>query len=186
MDILAVLATIAIAVASVGFLLRIWVDKRLGQALGKELELFKAELSKDVARYSVQTTWNHTKMMDLFAQLYERMIDADFEIKALLANIKIGKADLIELRANRFCEKYLELNACLHKNELFISQELSDSVRAAYHPFFEVAQASLGETPDLSRLKSVLPSRIEDIFAVGDLPRKQIVQQFRKHSGLEV
>ena len=185
MDIVAILATNAIAVGVVGYLLRLWVDKRLAQALGIELERFKAELAKEVARHSIQTNWNHNKKMDLFGQLYEHMIDADFQLKALLMNIKVGNLEFIRQRAKQFSEKYLELNSCLHKNELFLEQSLVDEVRAVYQPHFEVAQAALGTEGDIEQFRSSLPNRMEEIFSMGDSPRKQMVEQFRKYAGLD-
>lgn len=183
-DILAVLATNAIAVGIVGYLLRLWVDRRLEHALSRELEKFKAELTKEVTRHSVQTTWNHAKRMELFAQLYEHMVDADFELKALLMNIKIGKQDLIRDRAYKFSEKYLEVNACLHKNELFLEESLVAEVRAAYKPYVDLAQMAMANSIQPETARAHLPDRMEEIFAVGDGPRRQVVALFRKHAGL--
>lgn len=186
MDIVAILATNAIAVGVVGYLLKLWVDKRLAHALGIELERFKAELAKEVARHSIQTTWNHNKKMELFGLLYEHMIDADFQLKALLMNIKVGDRESIRQRAIQFSEKYLELNSCLHKNELFLEQSLVDQVRAVYQPYFEVAQTALGSEADIEQFRSKLPNKMEEIFSIGDSPRKKIVEQFRKYAGLDV
>ncbi|MCX5864558.1 MAG: hypothetical protein NTW42_05750 [Deltaproteobacteria bacterium] len=183
-DMLTIIATNAVAVAIVGYLLRLWVDKRLAHALGQELERLKADLAKEVSRHSIQTTWNHSKRMELFSQLYEHMIDVDSELKFFLMNIKIGKKDFIQDRALNLSEKYLALNACLHKNELFLEQSLVDEVRSAYKPYVDMAQELLGVDCDIQQFQSSLPNKLEDICEVGDAPRKHVVSQFRRYAGL--
>jgi hypothetical protein len=181
---LAVLATNAVAVGIVGYLLRLWVDRRLEHSLSRELEKLKAELTKEVTRHSIQTTWNHAKRMELFAQLYEHMVDADFELKALFMNMKIGKQDLIRDRAYKFSEKYMEVNACLHKNELFLEESLIAEVRAAYKPYIDLAQMGMADHAEVETVRALLPDRMEEIFAVGDGPRKHVAALFRKYAGL--
>ena len=183
-DIVPILVANAAAVAAVGYLLRLWIDKRLEHSLSRELEKFKAELTKEVTRHSVQTTWNHSKRMELFASLYEHMVDADFEIKALLMNIKIAQPNLIRDRAYKFSEKYLAVNACLHKNELFLEESLVEVVRAAYKPYVELSQVAMLEHAELGAIRAHLPDRMEDIFDVGDGPRKHVLGLFRQHAGL--
>jgi hypothetical protein len=183
-DIFTNFVTNAAAVAVVGYLLQLWVSSRLEHSLSQELEKFKAELTKEVTRHSVQTTWNHAKRMELFTKLYEQMIDVDFELKALLMNLKVGNADLVRDRAVKFSEKYLELNACLHKNELFLEESVVQSVRAAYEPYFDLARMVMVEHAELAKFRSHLPDGMEEIFAVGDGPRKQTVALFRKYAGL--
>lgn len=183
-EIVAIVATNALAVAIVGYLIRVWIDRRLEHSLSQELEKFKAELTKEVTRHSVQITWNHSKRMELFARVYEHMVDADLELKLLLMNIKIGKRELIQDRAHKFSEKYLEVNACLHKNELFLEEVLVEEVRAVYKPYVELAHMAMADRLELEEVRSHLPKRLEDISAIGDGPRKYIVALFRKHAGL--
>lgn len=185
MDIGSVIVTNAIAVAVVGFLLKLWVDKRLSQSLEKELEKFKLPLAKEVSLYSIQNEWNHTKKMELLGNLYEKMVEADLELKALLLNIKVKKKDLIENRAYKFCEKYLELNSLLHKNELFLEQSLVDEVRKTYEPYFEVAKDSLEEDFDYEGFGEGLPEHMDEVIEVGDTPRKRVVEKFRKSAGID-
>lgn len=185
MSIEAILATNAVAVGVVGFLLKLWVDKRLSHSLEKELEKFKLPLAKEVSLYAIQNEWNHTKKMELLGKLYEKMVEADFELKAFLMNIKVGKKELIDDRAYKFCEKYLELNALLHKNELFIEQSLVDEVRKIYEPYFEAAKDSMEEDFDFQGFGEGLPEHMDDLLAVGDTPRKRVVEKFRKSAGID-
>ena len=184
MSIEAILATNTIAVGIVGYLLKLWVDKRLSLSLREELEKFKTDLAKDVSLYTIQNTWNHNKKMELLSKLYEHMTDADFELKALLMNIKIKNKELIDERAYKFCEKYLELNSCLHKNELFLEQSLVDEVRNTYKPYFEIAEEAMEKGFDYEGFGDGLPNNMDEIFKVGDVPRKRVVKRFRETAGI--
>ncbi|OGA57646.1 MAG: hypothetical protein A3G81_04000 [Betaproteobacteria bacterium RIFCSPLOWO2_12_FULL_65_14] len=170
--------------AVIAFLLKLWIDKRLTHALGQQLEKFKADLAKDVATHSIQQNWHHAKKMAVLEQLYTSIVDAEFELKALLMNWKIGKAEFIKDRANKFCAKYLEVNAQLHRNEIYLDQSLVDEIRSVYQPYFDLATRSVdsGSTPD--ELKALLPDTMHEIFAIGDGLRQQVVKRFRAEVGV--
>ena len=185
MDIKALLATNAIAVGIVGYLLKLWIDKRLTQSLGKELAKFKVGLAKEISLHSIQNTWNHSKKMELLGQLYEHMVEADLELKFFLMNIKTKNKKLIADRAYKFCEKYLELNSQLHRNELFLEQSLVDDVRAIYSPYYEIAEEAIEEDFDYEGFGDGLPHLMEEVIEVGDSPRKRIVKKFRESAGIE-
>ncbi len=70
MEIIAIVLSNVAAVGVVGYLLRLWIEKRLSHSLDLELSKFRADLAKEVARDSIQQTWNTNKRMELFAQLY--------------------------------------------------------------------------------------------------------------------
>lgn len=184
MNIEAIIATNVTAVGVVAFLMKLWVEKRLSHSLSEELAKFKSELAKDVSLHTIQSTWNHTKKMELLGALYEHMIDADFELKALLMNIKVKNKKFIDERASKFCEKYLELNSCLHKNELFLEQSLVDSVRDIYKPFFDIAMEAMDKDFDYESFGEGLPDNYEELTEVGDIPRKRVVKQFREAAGI--
>jgi hypothetical protein len=67
MDIAAILGANVIAVGLVGWLLKLWIDKRLSHSLSAELEKFKCELAKEVSLHTIQSTWNHTKKVELLS-----------------------------------------------------------------------------------------------------------------------
>ena len=48
---------------ALGFLLKLWIDKRLSLSLNEKLEKFKSELAKEVAKSSVQQTHNYAKKL---------------------------------------------------------------------------------------------------------------------------
>ena len=188
MDIFAILATSTtntIAIAVLGFLLKLWIDKRLTKSLEKELESFKVPLAKEVSLYSIQSGWNHTKKMELLSELYEKMVEADLELKALLMNIKVGKKTHIDDRAGKFCEKYLELNSLLHKNELFLAQPLVDEVREIYKPYFEAATDAMEDDFDFKGFGEGLPELLGEVIDVADSPRKRVIEIFRKSAGID-
>ena len=87
------------SVAVVSFLLKLWIEKRLSYSLDLELEKFKSELAKEVARDSIQQRWVNDKRMELLYQLYELMVEMDFELKALYLNIKVQREELAKFRA---------------------------------------------------------------------------------------
>lgn len=170
-----------------GFMGKLWMDKRLSYSLNKELETFKSNLSKDISRdiskYSIQQQWINDKRMELFAQLYELMIEADFELKALLLNIKTGSD--VEKRATTFSEKYLEINTLIHKNELFLEEEIVKEIRNAYMPFQDIA-TSIIAYGDIAVVPSSLPEDMMEIIKIGDIPRKDLIKRFRELSGISI
>lgn len=184
MDITAIVASNMVAVGAIGFLLKLWVEKRLSHSLGEELEKFKTPLAKEISLYTIQNTLNHSKKVELLETLYGHMVDADFELKALFLNIKIKNKELIDERAFKFCEKCLELNSCLHRNELFLEEQLVSDVRETYKPFFEIAQEAMDKGFDFEGFSEGLPNNFDDISGVGDIPRKNIVKRFRESVGI--
>ena len=184
-----VVATIlsnTIAVAVIGFLLKLWVDKRLSHSLDIELEKFKSELARELARYSFQQKWVNDKKMELLCQLYELVVDMDFELKALFMNIKVQSQEFTEARASKFCEKYVELNAVLHKNELFFTEALLEQVRSVYRPYFELGMECMRGTEGAAeKLRQKLPETLEAITALAGQPRLELVQAFRKAAGVD-
>jgi hypothetical protein len=113
------------------------------------------------------------------------MVDAEFEIKALLMNLKVGESALIRDRSVKFCEKYLEINSTIHKNELFLDKEVVSEIRAAYQPLFDFAQSYVETGTVTSEVQAGLPRTIDEIFALGDKPRSKMVEIFRKLAGVD-
>ncbi|RAP36651.1 hypothetical protein B1207_07550 [Legionella quinlivanii] len=179
--------TVGLAVSLVSWLLKIWIDKKLSYSLSAELEKFKAKLAKEVSLHTIQNTWNHTKKVELLSQLYEYMLNADFQLKVFLVNIKLKKKDLIYSRANKFMENYLELNSCLHKNELFLEQPLVDDIQGTYKPFFELALMAIDEVSDsvIEEIEKKLPNSIDEIMDMGGKPRSRLVKRFKTEIGID-
>jgi hypothetical protein len=176
----------AVGVGAVGFLLKLWVDKRLSHSLDLELEKFKSEMAKEVARHSFQQKWVNDKRMELLSQLNELVVDMAFELKALFINIKVQSQEFTEVRASKFCEKYVELNAVLHKNELFLSSGFLEEVRAVYKPYFDLGvECMRGDGSMAEKLRHELPETLEEIAVMADKPRICTVQAFRKAAGVD-
>ncbi|MDD3524582.1 MAG: hypothetical protein PHQ41_07810 [Candidatus Cloacimonetes bacterium] len=185
-EFLAIIFSTVTAVAVIGWLLRVWIDKRLSYSLDLELERFRSELAKDVTRHSIQQQWMNDKRMQLLGDLYMLMVEMDFELKALFMNIKVHSKDFTTERANKVCTKYIELNAVLHKNAIFLSKEVIEEVRAAYKPYFDLAMNCMrGEDSEMEELKQLLPETLEEITAIADMPREHLVQAFRKVAGID-
>jgi hypothetical protein len=182
----AIVLSNTVAVGVVGFLLKLWVDKRLSHSLNLELEKFKSEMAKELARYSTQQKWVNDKRMELLVHLNELVVDMSFELKALFINIKVQSQEFTELRASKFCEKYVELNAVLHKNELFFSSKVFDEVLSVYTPYFELGMECMRGAKDAAEeLRATLPETLEEVAAVADAPRLQVVQAFRRAAGVD-
>ena len=175
-----------LAVSIVSYLLKLWVEKRLSHELNVELEKFKAELAKDIAHDSIKRQWTHDKQMNLISSLYLQMVDAELEIKALLMNLKIGKSELIKNRSVKFCEKYLEINSTIHKNELFLDKEVVSEIRATYQPLFDFAESYIESGTVPPEVQEQLPQTMHEIFALGDKPRTKMIEIFRKLAGVDV
>jgi hypothetical protein len=173
-----------VILGALGFLLKVWIEKRLSYDLNIQLEKFRAELAKSIAKNSIQENWNHSKRMEIFADLYSHMVDADFEIKTFLMNLKVENQDGIEERSRKLCEKYLEMNALIHKNELFLEDEVITAIHNAYSPFFEYAQhyVDSANKEEVSHIE--LPNDMDSIMKIGEYPRKMVLKVFKKLSGL--
>lgn len=79
--------------------------------------------------------------MELLNALYEHMIDADFELKALLMNIKVKNKELINERASKFCGKYLEINSCIIVS-IVHSRRYQRSTNREWRGVFELERAT--------------------------------------------
>jgi len=173
------------SVAVVSFLLKLWIDKRLSYSLDLELEKFKSELAKEVARDSIQQRWVNDKRMELLYQLYELMVEMDFELKALYLNIKVQSEELTKFRAEKFCTKYTELNSALHKNEIFLVPDFIDEIRMIYSPYFKIGMECLkGDEEAAHMLRARLPDSVGEITALADEPRRKLIQSFRRAAGI--
>jgi len=173
------------SVAVVSFLLKLWIDKRLSYSLDLELEKFKSELAKEVARDSIQQKWVNDKRMELLYQLYELMVEMDFELKALHLNIKVQSEEFTKFRAEKFCTKYTELNSALHRNEIFLVSDFIDEIRMIYRPYFKIGMECLkGDEEAAHMLRAHLPDSVGEITALADEPRRKLIQSFRRAAGI--
>jgi hypothetical protein len=184
--IVAIFLSNTIAVAAIGFLLKLWIDKRLSHSFNLEIEKFKSELAKELARYSTQQKWVNDKRMELLCKLHELVIEMDFELKTLFMNVKVQSQTFTADRAIKFCEKYTELNAVLRKNALFFSDEFSAKTLNAYKLYFEIAMECIAGVGDFTeKLRTALPPTLEGVTNVADQPRLEVVNAFRKLAGVD-
>lgn len=185
MDILTIIAANGLAVCIVGWLLKLWMEKRLSYSLNELLEKFKAELAKEVSLHTIQHSWIHGKKVELLSELYACMLEADTELKTLLMDLKIKNIESIISSSENFASKYTKLNSSLHKNELFLEQSLIDDIRKEYEPFFDFALSTMEDDFDLEKLSNILPNSLKDIIKIGDSPRAKIVKKFRSSLGID-
>ena len=173
------------SVAVLSFLLKLWIEKRLSYSLDLKLEKFKSELAKEVARDSIQQRWINDKRMELLHQLYELMMEMDFELKSLYLNIKVQSQELTKARAEKFCTKYVEFNSALHKNEIFLASDFIDEIRIIYMPYFEIGMECLkGDEGAAQMLRVHLPGSVGEITALANKPRRNLIQTFRRAAGI--
>lgn len=174
-----------LAVSIISYLLKLWVENRLSHELSVELEKFKAQLAKDIARDSIKRRWSHEKQMDLITTLYSQIVDAEFELKALLMDLKVGNSDSVRERSEKFSRKYLEINSTIHKNELFLDQRVISEIRTTYEPLFNLALSYIDTDTVTPEIQKKLPNSMEEILALGDKPRAKMVEIFRNLAGIE-
>lgn len=174
-----------LAVSIISYLLKLWVENRLSHELSVELEKFKAQLAKDIARDSIKRRWTHEKQMDLITTLYSQIVDAELELKALLMDLKVGNSESVQERSDKFSRKYLEINSTIHKNELFLDQRVVSEIRTTYEPFFNLALSYIDTGTVTPEIQKQLPNSMEEIFALGDKPRTKMVEIFRNLAGVE-
>jgi hypothetical protein len=174
----------SISITILGFLFKIWIDKRLTHSLAQEMEKFKAKLALDISKFSTQHKWIFNKKMESIEELHKLMSEVDQELCALLMNIKIKKQNLITDRAIKFSVKYLEFNAFLYKKELYFEESLFAELKSIYKPFFELANGVMDANTDSEKLSEILPNTMDEIFEIGKAPRTKLVKLFRKISGL--
>jgi hypothetical protein len=172
------------AVAVLGFLFKVWIEKRLSFTLNKELEEFKGKITKEVAQISVREQFNHSKKMELFTELNELMVETDLELKTLYRDITIKNYSGIEERSIAYCTIFLKMNSLLHKNELFIEDEIIDSIKSAYHPIFNTVNEVIGSGDMKGFKKLELPKGVYEIMDKAEEPRKIVLGLMKKASGI--
>ncbi|TMO56366.1 hypothetical protein [Pseudoalteromonas phenolica] len=174
----------ALLLGALGFLLKLWIEKKLSLSLNAKLEKFKSELAKEVAKSSVQQTHNYAKKLEICATLNELMTEADFELKMLYFNVASKYYQGIEERNESFVEKYLKINALLHKNELYIEDEIIAMVHEAYRPIFDIVSDVIGsgviEHYDALELSGPMSSLSKKAAA----PRKAVIARLKEIYGI--
>ena len=174
----------ALLLGALGFLLKLWIDKRLSLSLNEKLEKFKSELAKEVAKSSVQQTHNYAKKLEICATLNELMTEADFELKTLYFNVASKYYKGIEDRNNKFAEKYLEINALLHKEGLYIEDEIITMVQDAYRPLFDIVSNVIG-SGDLKHYEVLeLSGSMDNLSKKAEQPRKVVIARLKEIYGI--
>lgn len=174
----------ALLLGALGFLLKLWIDKRLSLSLNEKLEKFKSELAKEVAKSSVQQTHNYAKKLEICATLNELMTEADFELKALYFNVASKNYEGIDDRNKKFAEKYLEINALLHKSELYIEDEIVTMVRDTYRPIFDIVSNVIG-SGDMEHYEPLeLSGAMDELSKKAEAPRKVIIARLKEIYGI--
>ncbi|WP_440903710.1 hypothetical protein ACMZOO_12725 [Catenovulum sp. SX2] len=174
----------ALLLGALCFLLKLWIEKRLSLSLNEKLEKFKSELAKEVAKSSVQQTHNYAKKLEICATLNELMTEADFELKMLYFNVASKHYKSIEERNKNFAEKYLEINALLHKNELYIEDEIIAMVHEAYRPIFDIVSNVMG-SGDIAHYETLkLSGSMDSVSKKAETPRKTVIARLKEIYGI--
>lgn len=174
----------ALALGVLGFLLKVWIEKRLSHSLAEQLESFKSNLAKEVAKTSTQHTHNYAKKLEICASLNELMTEADLELKTLYFNVACKNHRGIEERNKKFAEKYLEINTLLHKNDIYMEDEIIEMVQAAYRPIFDVVSEVIG-TGEMVHYESLaISGSLEDLSKKAEYPRKMVISRIKEIYGI--
>jgi len=184
MDVFEIILTNTLLVSALGFLFKVWIEKRLTHHLNVELEEFRGKIAKDIAKSTAQENWNHAQKMELYGQLYALMVEADFELKTLYLNVAVKNVEYIKQRAQNFCEKYLAINSLLHKQALLVEDSVEEAIQAAYRPLFEIAMQAMenGTTEAFESLK--LPGDADGLAERADEPRKKVLSCMKIAAGI--
>ena len=157
----------------------------------------RSEFSKDVTRLGIHENYLHRRRVELIESIYHRAVDAEFALQAFFVGWwgatdieQIAERDLdipgdyaqsIEVMRRhgaKFCEHFIAINASLHKNALFFDDRFIRRVIDAYDPFFKLVNCV-----DYTSLPK-LPEQYKDVVSVGKIPRKLVVDLFRKSLGV--
>lgn len=204
-DILTQLGTTAMVVAIAGWVSRTWVSHQFknlqtshAHNLALKLEAAPAEWAKDVARLSVHENFLHTRRVALIEAMHKEAVEAEFSLQNFLVSwwartnrdelvargllppghFDDGRDHSMEQRGQDFCERYLTINASLHRNAIFFDDAVIEAVRAAYTPFFDViVDLNYEQLP-------AMPEEFKDVVEAGRAPRRSVVAVFRKMLGV--
>ena len=182
MDILSIILANTAAVAILGFLFKVWIEKRLTHSLSLDLEKFRASLSKEVARDSIKEQWNHQKRMELFSELNELMVKLELHLKTFYMTISVAPPDRIKEASNNVCDGYLNINSVIHKNELFLEDKIIHEIQDSYKPLFEFAMYYV-ETGKSEKGEDFKTS-FAQTMTLGESPRKKVLKVFKGFSGI--
>ncbi len=203
-NLLTQLGTTAIVIAVAGYLFRSWLSYQI-QSLRSayehqnsiQLEAIRAEFSKDITRLGVHENYLHRRRTEIIESIFHRAVDAEFSLQSFFVGwwaatdadgLEIHDRDvprdhtqaisMMKKHGNAFCENFTEINASLHKNALYFDDEFIKSVTDAYDPFFHlVLSVDYNAVP-------ILPEQYKDAVSVGRIPRKLVVNLFRKSLGV--
>ncbi len=197
-DILTQLGTTTVVIGVAGFFLRSWflhqlekLQKSNEHQLALQLESAKARWAKDVAKISVHETYLHEKRVKLIEELHELSLKAEQQLHSFFiswwahsnkeeveAITEIETDEFSVTKKMAYLETYIEINALVHQNSLYLSDDFVEGIRAAYQPLFdEILEILKGDIPEL-------PEKYKDIVRAGQAPRKEVVELFRQALGV--
>ncbi len=199
------LAATTVIIAVAGWILRTTLShlieklhRQQTHSLALDLEGARGKISRDLARLNVHESYLHKRRVELIEELYGYMIDAEFSLQTFLVSwwAESSRDELIQRGAlpkdhfsrvedsserdhgDKFCEKYLCMNALLHRNELFFEESFTESLRQAYKPYFDmVLDYKKGNAMEF-------PNEFNDIVTVGASPRRAVINSFRRLLGV--
>jgi hypothetical protein len=105
----------------------------------KRLEEIKAILAYKIEEERTKFGWLHGKRIEAVEELLKMLYDFEFEAKALAMNLGVGYMDGQKERAFKLAEKYCEINALLHRKELYLGSVFVNTARGLFEPYFEYA-----------------------------------------------
>lgn len=206
-EILTQLTTTTVVIAVAAWLLKAWISHQLEEfqaknahTLALELEAARAEWAKDVARLNVHEEFLHTRRVALIEEMHAEAVEAEFSLQNFLVwwwavtdretlierglvppgHFDAGRDASMKERGKEFCERYLKINATLHRNAIFFDEEFIAAVRAAYEPFFDViVRLDYEQLPPM-------PEEYEDVVETGRAPRRAVIAPFRELLGVTV
>ncbi len=200
-NILAQLLSTSVVVGVAGFAMKSWFTHHLSKLeksniheLNIQLESLKAQWTKETAKLNVHESYLNNKRVELIEDLYEQMLEAEFELQNFLLHWwaytrKVNDGiyseqdsavadDSMRVRGEAFCEKYLYINSVMHKKALYFDDQFIESVLGAYKPYFDrVLELNYNQL-------SLMPEEFHDVVNKGREPRREVIDMFRKALGV--
>jgi hypothetical protein len=79
----------------------------------------------------------------------------------------------MQKRGEQFCDRYLSINATLHRNAIFFDDQFVENVLGAYKPIFDmILEFDYSDPPPI-------PEEYKRVVEAGRAPRKTVVEMFR-------
>lgn len=149
----------------------------------KELETFKAEISKSTQRFNVKTSGVYEKQASVLIELYSQLSDLDYWM-----NTAINHGELNDDNYKKFSSAYFELRKYWRRNRLLLPKDIDLNIKVLMRDSFwavnsyESSERSFmnGDFNRADKMRDKAQKIIDLIPQISE----QLTEDFRKHIGV--